>query len=69
MESKASKSRRLPAWGEQQLPPCRSIEARELNERKGEIRSEPQHQAGWPGVRQACRRVLRGGQSGPAGSG
>lgn len=35
MESKTSESRRLPAWGEQQLPPCRSIEARELNERKG----------------------------------
>ena len=39
MESETSQRRRLPARGEEQFPSDWSIEARELNERKSEIRS------------------------------
>ena len=69
MEGKSGERGRLPAWREQELPSDRPVEARELNEWKGEIRSEPHHQARRPGVRQARRRLRRGGQSGPDGSG
>ena len=45
------------------------IEARELNERKREVRRQPQHQARRLRVRQVGRRPRRGGQRGPAGNG
>ena len=66
MEGEAGERRRLPARGEQQLPSGRPIETRELNERKGEIRSQPQDQARRPRVRQAAppaaaRRSKRSG--------
>ena len=69
MQGEAGERGRLPAWREQELPSDRPVEARELNEGKGEIRGEPQHQTCRPGVRQAGRRLRRCGQSGPAGSG
>ena len=69
MGGEAGERGRLPARREQELPSDRPVEARELNERKGEIGSEPQDQARRPGVRQDGRGPRRGGQSGPAGSG
>ena len=69
MEGEASERRRLPTGSEQQLPSGRPIETRKLNERKGEIRGQPHDQARRPGVRQARRRLRRGGQSGPVGNG
>ena len=38
MEGDSRERGRLPAWREQELPSDRPVEARELNERKGEIR-------------------------------
>ncbi len=68
VERKPRQRRRLPAGGEQQLPAGRTVEPGELNVRQREIRSEPQHDARRPRVRQDGA-LRRRGQSGPAGSG
>ena len=69
MESEASERCRLPTGGEQQLPSRGTVETGELNERKREVRRQPQDQARRPSVRQIDRRPWRDGQRGPAGNG
>ena len=68
MQDEARERGRLPAGREQELPADWPVESGELDEGKGEVGSEPQHEARRPGVRQE-RALRRRGQSGPRGSG
>ena len=69
MDGVAGERGRPPAWREQQLPPGRPVEPRELHVGKRKIGRQPQDQTVGTRVGQRAVALGLGGQRGPAGSG
>ena len=69
MDGVAGERGRPPTGREQQLPPGRAVEPRELHVRKREIGRQPQDEAMGRASGSAPCALGFGGQSGPAGSG